>query len=223
MKSKALSVVRLPDRYKKDLPAIEGMSAEQLTVVANWLAAIEARPNPEQTEDDLFELATLTGLPAERLYPAINTLRYTRDLLSRYGDSAEAVLADLVELQFISPAAAERLKGAVAHVPPPPARAWDYWRAYGLVLPVYEYALSRCLLMPIFEESPAADPEAYKPHIQAVVPAVVLDIAVNAAGTATDERDQISFVIGESALDELVTRLLLAKKELNVFRNHLKV
>jgi hypothetical protein len=225
MKSKALAVVRLPERYKKDLPVIERISADQLNRAAQWVKAIDARPESEQTESDMFDLATSTGLPAERLYPAINTLRYTRDLLSRYGDSAEAVLGDLVELQLISSPAAEKLQAAVAQLPPRPAEVLDYWRAYGVVLPVYEYAISRCLLLPAFDDeySPETDPAKYKPRVETIIPAVVFNIVVNAAGTSDDQRDQFSFVMGESAIDDLVKRLQLAKTQLTVFKDTLKV
>src|SRR5689334_10891399 len=135
MKSKAFAIVRPPDRYKKDLSGVTGVGADQLNQIAKWLGALEVRPDPRQTEADLLDLSSKTGLAADQFFPVLSALRYTRDLLAQWGDSSSTVVADLVELQLLPANAADRFRQAVENVPLHPARPLEAWRHYSVALP----------------------------------------------------------------------------------------
>ncbi len=222
MKTKAIAVTTLPEKFKEDLKVYQSITFEQIDNIAEYLSKLRDPKDILIEEQVRFEISQKANLPMEKIYSLFGTLEYTASLLSQYNDSLENFIDDLVTLDIISDKAIDKLKTGYEKLSEKSKAIYADTAAdlYNSVLRVYRRCVTRCLLLPSFEKEFTAkdNPESYSTRVSSLFPGIALEVTTDGPGG----RRYNYFVITESDFDRFINVLRLAKKQLDIFKSTLK-
>lgn len=224
MKTKMMSSGSVPEQYKKHLQELGQISIDKINIFVDWLLQADSIDGVlSELDDDLIsQLSQKTSLSAGKLIVLANAIGATYGMLIGYGDNPEDFVDDLLYEKIIDQEIGDRLKNALGRLKGKPFRKKRGSEIFSGVLPSYDDSDSRtrCVLIPHFEKeySVRDTPETYSSVIDDLVPAVVIKIGAN-----DKEMKVNSFAMTEKDLDSLLNRLLLAKKQLQIFTTHIGI
>ena len=213
MKTKVLAVTRLPSAYREHLKLLSSLEQAQVASAARWFAKMSTSVERELDDDELLELAKVTGLPWDKAQPLLACLDYSTRLLQRYDDDAGEFVADLVGMGELPAESAPKLAAGLAELQLPEGSIKAGRGLAETALATYQRAATRCLVIAKYEHEYSVDddPDDYEARVSDLLPAIVLTIETD--GPAKEAGFSVTLL--QKDAERLVRRLRMALTQLD--------
>lgn len=221
MKTKLMSTQGLPKSFIDDLKFFGSITPDQINTITELLSKLKTFRDVNDDEIRL-EISAKTGLPADKFVPIIRSLNYVVTMFVETGDNIDYLIQDLLAENIIRKPAIDNLRTAFINLMDKPIFRIPLGieRAYEEVLPVFQSLTTRCLLLSTYDKEYDLKytPDTYSPKILALLPTTVLNLITD----GPEGEKNISFLITERFLDEFITQLQFAKKQLETLISYIK-
>ena len=221
MKTKIMSTYGVPKSFRDDINYFDSITRDQINTITQLLSKLKSFRDLNDNQIRL-EISEKTGLSADKFLPALRALNYIANILPQFNDNIDDFIQDLVTENIITKPSSENLRTAFINLLGKPIFRipLSTESAYEGILPVFQSAITKCLLLSTFEKEYDLNDSlsVYSPNVAFLLPATILNITIDGP---EGEKD-ISFAITEPYLDKFITQLQLSKKQLENLKSYIK-
>ncbi|MGO8869025.1 MAG: hypothetical protein ACLQME_21260 [Alphaproteobacteria bacterium] len=216
MKSKALSVTTLPERFTKDLAVFENISDDTIQKLTPVFVEIE-KSGQKDTNTLALRLSE-SGISGSVFNSFLSAVYFGNFMLARFNDKVDDLVDDLIESKHLSKEAGDKYLQTLKTI-----------AELGVVTPSFEFQFRgslplmitmeiECLILPTFTANPDKTAKDQKDEykIAALQPVILVNV------TTTLERDDgVSFVLTEVETVNMIRELEIARRKLEQLKTRL--
>lgn len=209
MKSKLMAVMRLPERFVSDLKIYEDIPSEQCDAITDLYIEFESAGRPLK-DQEIAQRVTSLGTTGTQFYNILATLSFARNYLDMYRDEPENFVDDLVESKNLSKNAADKYLRSLNKLKEANLLSRDIGGHFRGILPVFRGAYTRCLVLTRFATDDDTSLKESEPVVNELEPFVLLNFEVDGPDTS----QELSILVNEKELVEIIEKLTESKKRL---------
>lgn len=216
----------LPNAVFDHLKVLQEFDIETFKKILKLTGKID--PSKEDFEIDLIRpVISEFNITVEEVNQALAIVTYFHIGIEKHGDSLDDILSDLVDLNKINAESLDNIKEKFNIVKEYGffdkfASIVDEAKYIGATFPIPTYIGTRCSVATVFEKefnSSKDDAKTYESKIKSNIPVTVVQIDINQFGKVV----HFSFALSEKKLNSIIDHLLLAKKQLEIFKKHINL
>lgn len=209
MKSKLMSVMRLPDRFLSDLKVYEDIPSGQCDALTDLYVEFETSDRTI-TDQEVARRVISIGAAGTEFNKVLATLSFAKNYLGVYRDEPEIFVDDLVDSENISRNAATKYLKSLNKLKELDLLGRDIGGHFSGYLPILKAMYTRCVVLPRFEPDDDASSENFEPAVNQLEPFVLLNFEVN----GPDTNQELSILVNDKELAQIMDKLTESKKRI---------
>ena len=215
VRTKTFAVQSVPTRLKEDLKVFERLSVEAARDLGAVFVEIGRAPHAPMNDESLKQKVIGLGIDGDALAPALSSLFFMRSAITSYQDSPQDLADDLRDRDLLTPKGYEAFSAALKVAEDADAFREFLAEDFEPFLPALLHLYTRCLVLTKFADVRRAEKRPREePDVTELSPVVMVNMDISGPGPTTD----VTFLLTEPKLDELIEELIAARGRLSKLR-----